>query len=159
MSQIRNWPKTLPLASFKGFEFYYEREGLGEGGRLVAVHPYAKGETHATEDMGRKARLYSITGYVEGNDADIDGEDLIEVCSSPGPGLLVMPVTGAVMVRCRSVQTSNDKTRMGYVAFSMDFIEAGDDGGGFPAIPLGDLIAEAVLDVLPDIVGDLIALD
>ena len=67
---MRNWPKMIPGASFKGFPFHVDDEGIGGSGRLVALHPYTKAEVHGTEDMGRKARAYHVTAYIVGDDAD-----------------------------------------------------------------------------------------
>ena len=58
---VRDWTQTIPGASFKGFPFQVEDEGIGESGRLVALHSYSKADTHGTEDMGRKARTFHVT--------------------------------------------------------------------------------------------------
>lgn len=153
---MRNWPKTIPGASFKGFPFHVEDEGIGESGRLVALHPFAKAETHGTEDMGRKARQYHVTAYIVGDDADGRAQGFVERCSTKGPGLLVLPVTESVEVHCVGCSTNNRKSEMGKVAFDLKFIEKGAQGGGIPPIVLGDRIAQGALDGLAGIVSDAI---
>lgn len=153
---MRNWPKTIPGASFKGFSFHVEDEGIGESGRLVALHPYAKAETHGTEDMGRKARNYHVTAYIVGDDADVQAQAFVERCSTPGPGLLVMPITDAVMVHCIGCSTNNRKSEMGKVAFDLKFVEQGSPAGGPAPIALGDRLAQGVLDTLADAVSSAI---
>ena len=150
----RDWPRTVPGASFKGTPFEVNRQDLDNAGRYVAEHPYAKAETHGTEDMGRKIRRFRVNAYICGDAADADAMDFVELCSTPGAGMLILPMLPGVMVRCTGCSHSAEKSRQGVVAFDLQFIEAGAEGGGFPAIPLGDRIAETILDGLPDVVGD-----
>ncbi|PZQ13631.1 MAG: hypothetical protein DI565_13900 [Ancylobacter novellus] len=154
---VRDWPATLPKASFKGVRFHVEREGVDEGGRFVAVHPFVNAENHATEDLGRKPQLIGVTAYVVGNLADARAQELLDACSSYGEGLLVLPMTGALLARCVSVSTASEKGRLGYVALSMRFVEAGLDTGGFPLIEIGDRIAEDILKTLPGLIGDVLS--
>ncbi|MCJ2098942.1 DNA circularization N-terminal domain-containing protein [Methylobacterium sp. E-046] len=154
---MRNWPKTIPGASFKGFPFHVEDEGIGESGRLVALHPYAKAEVHGTEDMGRKARTYHVTGYIVGDDADAAAMAFVERCSTPSAGMLVLPITDPIIAHCVGCSTNNRKTEMGKVAFDLKFLEQGSEAGGPSPIALGDRIAQGALDTLGDIVSDAIA--
>ncbi|WP_375455656.1 DNA circularization N-terminal domain-containing protein [uncultured Methylobacterium sp.] len=145
---MRNWPQTVPGASFRGFSFEVEKEGLGGAGRHVALHSFVKAETHATEDTGRKARKFKVSAYIVGDDADTRARAFVEVCSTPGAATLILPMTRPGQVRCLDCSTNNEKTRQGLVAFDLEFIEAGADAGGFPAIQLGDRIAQSALDGL-----------
>ncbi|MGF3027535.1 DNA circularization N-terminal domain-containing protein [Methylobacterium aquaticum] len=150
----RNWPKTVPGASFRGVPFQVEREDLDNAGRYVAEHLFAKAEDHGTEDMGRKARRFRVGAYLYGATADADAMDLVEVCSTPGAGMLILPMLPGVMVRCTGCSRSAEKSKQGFVGFDLQFIEAGAEGGGVPAIALGDRIAETVLNTLPGLVGN-----
>lgn len=150
----RNWPKTVPGASFRGTPFHVAREDVDNAGRYVAEHLFAKAEEHGTEDMGRKLRRFRVNAYLCGDTADADAMDLIEVCSTPGAGMLILPMLPGVMVRCTGCSRSAEKEKQGFLGFDLQFIEAGATAGGFPAIPLGDRIAETILDGLPDVVGD-----
>lgn len=154
---MRNWPKTVPGASFKGFPFELEGEGTDDAGRLVALHPFVKAEDHGTEDMGRKARKFHVVAYIVGDDADSQAAAFVEVCSSPGAGMLILPMTPGTMVRCIDCSTHSEKTKQGYVAFSLKFVEQGADAGGFPAIVIGDRIAASVLDTLPSLISGAIS--
>ncbi|RXF67682.1 DNA circularization N-terminal domain-containing protein [Hansschlegelia zhihuaiae] len=157
VDRVRDWPRTLPQASFKGFFFHVEGEGVDDAGRFVAVHPFVKAEDHATEDLGRKPRRYTVRAYVVGNLADARSQDLIEVCSSPEAGLLVLPMTGSMLARCVSCSTDSRKDVLGFVAFSLSFVEAGLETGGFPAIEILDRIAEEALLALPDIANAILS--
>lgn len=154
--RIRDWTRSLAGGSFKGFPFQTDREGVQDAGRFVALHPFVMAEDHATEDLGRKPRRFAVNAYIVGNAADARAQDFIEVCSSPGEGILVLPMHGAVLARCIDCSTSAERTRLGYVGFSLMFVEAGLETGGFPAILIGDRIAEDLLKSLPGVVGDVI---
>lgn len=154
---MRNWPKTIPGASFKGFPFHVDDEGIGGSGRLVALHPYTKAEVHGTEDMGRKARAYHVTAYIVGDDADAAAMAFVERCSTYGAGLLVLPITDPVMVHCIDCTTNNRKSEMGKVAFELKFLEQGSEAGGPVPIALGDRIAQGALDTLGDVAADAIS--
>jgi prophage DNA circulation protein len=154
---VRNWPKTIPGASYKGFPFQVEDEGIADSGRLVALHPYTKAETHGTEDMGRKARTFHVTAYIVGEDADAAAMAFVERCSTYGPGMLVLPITDPVIAHCVGCATNNRKTEMGKVAFDLKFLEQGSELGGPAPIALGDRIAQSALDELGDVVSGAIS--
>ncbi|MGU3539976.1 DNA circularization N-terminal domain-containing protein [Methylobacterium sp. A54F] len=151
---MRNWPKTLRPASFRGVPFHVEEEALPKTGRRIARHEYVKAEVHATEDMGRLPREFRIRAYIANDGADAQARALIEACSTRGAATLVLPLFGSHQVRCEGCGPSHKKDALGFVAFELDFIEAGQDGAGFPAIPLGDRIAAGALDGLADLVSD-----
>ncbi|ACL57419.1 DNA circularization N-terminal domain-containing protein [Methylobacterium nodulans] len=150
---MRNWPKTVPGASFRGTPFHVSRETVDDAGRYVAFHPFAKAETHGTEDMGRKAWKFRVQAYLTGDTVDADAMAFLEVCSTPGAGMLILPMLPGIMVRCLNCSRAAEKNSQGYVQFDLEFGEAGAQGGGFPAIPLGDRIAEGVLNTLPRLIG------
>lgn len=150
---MRNWPQTQPGASFRGFPFEVEKEGVIGAGRRVAVHDYAKAETHDTEDTGRKARRFRVTAYLASDTVDAELAALVEVCSTPGVGTLILPTHPPQQVRCTDCTTAADKDKMGYVAVDLEFIEARGAGGGLGPIALGDRIAQGALDGLADIAG------
>lgn len=159
--EVKNWPASHRrlnaihhYAQFKGVKFEVEAEGTEDAGRLVALHPFVKAESHATEDMGRKARRFSVVAYIAGNYSDSYAQRLVEACSSPGAGQLVLPVTPPQSVRCIDCSTANDKRRQGYVAFRLQFIESGLETGGFPVINLGDVITGGLLDDAPRMIQE-----
>lgn len=145
---MRNWIQTLARASFRGVSFHVEREGAAKAGRAVVVHRYVKSEEHATEDMGRLPRDFRVSAYLASDTADLAARALMEACSTAGPGMLVLPMFGPTLVRCQNCSASAEKMKMGFVAFDLDFVEAGQDGAAFPSLPLGDRLAASALDGL-----------
>lgn len=154
---MRNWPKTVSGSSFRGVAFELDRQDVDDVGRYVAHHPFAKAEDHATEDMGRKANKFKLTAYLTGDNADARMSALVAACSTPGTGMLILPMWPGVTVRCSNCSTSVEKTKQGFVAVALEFIEAGASSGGFPAIALGDRIAETLLGGMPMIISGAIA--
>lgn len=120
----RDWTKTLQPASFKGFPFYVETEANDGGGRRVVTHEYVRAEDHDTEDMGRRAQSFVVKAYLASDAADADREAFMSLLSSPGPGMLVLPLHGARLVNCTEVRTSSEKTKLGYVSIDLRFVEA-----------------------------------
>jgi len=144
---MRDWTKTLRPASFRGVPFHVETEGL-VAGRHVAVHEYVRSEEIQTEDMGRKAKRYRITAYIANDMADVQGAALVAALTSPGPGMLMLPMLGPVEVRISGdVSTNHSKDRLGYVGFDFEAVEAGASSA-FPSLALGDRLAGAAAGLL-----------
>ena len=148
---MRNWIKDLRPASFRGVPFFMEKEGI-KFGRAIAVHTFVKSEEHATEDMGRLPREFRLTAYVASDRADAQARSLIEACSTEGRATLVLPFYGPVQARCTGGNENHEKTKLGYAAFDLEFVEAGEDNAGFTSLALGDRIAAGLMDEMPGMV-------
>lgn len=122
------WRDALLPASYAGAGFHVEGGGKS-GGRRLSVHEYPKADTPNTEDMGRKARRWSITGYVIGPFYIDDRDALIAVCEAEGPATLVHPTMGEEQVRCESFSVTESREQGGIARFEMAFVEAGQDPG------------------------------
>lgn len=125
---MRDWFR-LRQASFRGARFYVDEDGP-DVGRRVAVHDISGGERPVTEDMGREATVFTVSAYVTGDEADALGHALQAACERPGPGLLTLPIDPAKRVHCRGCSRSREKDRNGYIAYRLDFVEAGSGSGG-----------------------------
>ncbi len=130
-------PKTLRQASFRGVPFYVEKESPDGMGRQVPVHEYVSGETHDTEDLGRKAGRFKITAYLAEAEGLALQSALIAACTAKGPGLLVLPVFGTRMVRCTDLSASHERQKVGYVGFEITFVDLGGQFAGFGGTPAG----------------------
>ena len=89
---------NLRQGSFRGFEFFIEGSQVA-GGRRAVQHQYPNRETPYTEDLGRQARSYQIEGHVIGQDYDTAKKRLFEVFEKKGPGELIHPFYGSLMVQ------------------------------------------------------------
>lgn len=120
----RNWLSTLRRASFRGVSFHVEAED-GTVGRRVAVHDISGGEVPVTEDMGVLARDFYVRAYVAGDAADRAGQALEAACAAPGPSLLILPIDAARMMHCVSCRRHRERDQAGYLAYDLDFVQAG----------------------------------
>lgn len=118
------WRAALQPASYMGAQFHVELGGQASG-RRNAVHEYPKRNTPWTEDMGRKARRWRITGYIIGPDYLGPRDDLIAACEDGISGTLVHPTLGAVTANCENYSMSEQRDRGGVCTFEMDFVETG----------------------------------
>ncbi len=78
------------------------------------------------EDLGRRARRWTIAGYLIGPTYIADRAALIAACETNGPGTLVHPTLGTVQANCESYSTSESRERGGLATFEMVFVESGN---------------------------------
>lgn len=133
------WIDNLRQASFRGFEFFVENSQVA-GGRRAVQHQYPNRETPYTEDLGRAARSYQIEGHVIGDDYFEAKERLFEVFEKKGPGELIHPYYGSLMVQVSALNVSESIKQGAIAKFSVTFLELGD-----PRFPKGSNDKGAVL--------------
>jgi len=111
-------------ASYKGVPFE-AMEVTSQHGRRGAEGEFPFGEQTAYADMGRSIRTYSIQGRFADNDHVLQAAALIAVCETPGPGPLVHPTRGLLMVACKQLRLrDNPMEEAGITYFDMDMVEA-----------------------------------
>jgi prophage DNA circulation protein len=125
-------------ASFRGAAFFVESNSRDSGRRII-THEFPKKDLPYSEDMGRKAKIFSIRAYcvtavktLAGQNANLYNVDyrivrdaLIAALEAPGPGTLVLstlPQENVVVSRYRL----NEEERFGgYCTFDIEFAEYG----------------------------------
>lgn len=122
---MADWFETLRAASFRGVPFEVETTGLS-GGRRVAVYEMPGRDQAVTEDTGRRPRLAPFAAYVIGEDAQAQAYRLLSALEAPGPGLLVHPLFGDLMVNATSYSMTASWAEGAACSFDLEFIEAGD---------------------------------
>lgn len=115
----------LRQATFRSFEFFVESSQVA-GGRRAVQHQYPNRETPYTEDMGRQARSYQIEGHIIGDDYLDAKNRLFEVFEKKGPGELIHPFYGSLMVQVSSLNVSESIKQGAIATFSCTFLELGD---------------------------------
>lgn len=137
----------LRAASFRGVPFFVAND-KGDYGRRNVVHEYPLRDKPYVEDMGEKARKYSVSGYLFGDDWIAKKDALIAACTARGPALLQLPAEGPKLVACNTLAVSRTKDECGFFAVNMEFVSA--DNFGVPAVVgvieslIGAVIAAAV---------------
>lgn len=128
MAPISEWRLNLQPATYNGVGFKVDVNTRASG-RRNANHEFPKRDIPYAEDMGRKSRKFTVTGYVIGSTYTSERDALINQLEKAGPGQLVLPTgmqsigTGQVSVDTYSV--SERRERGGIATFEMTFIEFG----------------------------------
>ncbi|WP_454626959.1 DNA circularization N-terminal domain-containing protein [Bradyrhizobium cenepequi] len=120
----RDWLRTLWPASYKGVPFFVERD-WESGSRRIVEHEFPMRDIPYLEDLGEGVRRYDVTAYVASDAADADAASVIAVCATRGPGSLVLPTHGPVIVRCLTFERARKKDQHGYIAIDMRFTREG----------------------------------
>lgn len=133
------WRQYLKRASFRSCPFYVDT-GVRESGRRVVQHEFPKRDVPYAEDMGRRAREFTVRGYliVFANDTQfpndplkrknyIDARDKLIAAleSTDGPANLQLPLLGVLNVVCQRYRVTEEEKLGGYCVFDMTFTEFG----------------------------------
>ncbi|OMQ41076.1 DNA circularization protein [Pseudomonas putida] len=132
------WRDNYRAASFRGVSFYVESAESSHG-RRQAVHEHAQRDVPYTEDLGRKAREFSVSGYVIGEEYQTQRDELIKACEQTGPGVLVHPYRGELTVVCRGLGLNESTSAGGMCMVTLTFIEAGE--ASYPSAKLDSINA------------------
>lgn len=112
-------------ASFRGVPFHTADADLSIG-RRNQVHEYPQRDLPYVEDLGRRARLFTVEGYVLGEDYLAQRNALWRALEAEGPGELVHPRYGVLWVSVQDAARIKESHREGGIArFSITFVEAG----------------------------------
>jgi prophage DNA circulation protein len=124
---ISAWRLNLKPASYNGVGFYVDLN-TRSGGRRKALHEFPKGDTPYLEDMGRKAKRFTVACYLIGSDYEDQRDALIEQLEDEGNGQLVHPTyTDVDTVGVESYSVTERREQGGYATVEIVFIEAGQD--------------------------------
>jgi len=122
---------TYQRASWKGVPFICE-ETSDEFGRRGHLYEYPLSDRIGYKDLGRKARRFSVTGYLIGGDQVAQTRAMASAAESPEPGILIHPAYGAQRCACVKLTTKldyyGDKRR---TKLDFDFVEASDSMAPF----------------------------
>jgi len=120
------WRENYRQASFRGAAFFVANADSAYG-RRVATHEHAQRDVPFNEDMGRKARGFTVDGYLLGKDYNTARDALIKACEEPGAATLVHPYRGDLTVNCTDLRVSESSAELSYCRIAMTFIEAGSN--------------------------------
>lgn len=150
MAAIRDlhnvWRDSLLPASFRGIEFHVELS-TRQSGRRTVVHEYPKRDLPYSEDMGRHAIRYAVTGYLIHGDHRLvnvirQRNALYQALEQEDAGTLMHPSLGPMLVMVERYSMTESKQKGGYFEFDMQFVEAGVPGL-VPTISTVDAVNDA----------------
>ncbi len=114
------WRDRLRPASFRGVQFFVESTDA-DLGRRVEVLRFPGREDIVGQDLGKDATTFSVSGYVIGPDYDRQREELEAALLTQGPGTLVHPTRGEILVLVHDrvrVRESKDKGGQAVITFT-----------------------------------------
>ncbi|MBM3114996.1 DNA circularization protein [Jeongeupia naejangsanensis] len=118
------WRKQLQKAQFRDV-FFHVSSSTAEVGRRVQLTEYPLRDTPYAEDLGRKARTFSLSAFVIGPDYMAKRDALIKAFETPGPGTLQLPHAGTIQVVVTKVSVEESSDQGGMARFSLEFAEFG----------------------------------
>lgn len=125
------WRDELRPASFRGVSFKVDSGEQG-GGRRTVTHEYPLRDQPYVEDMGMKARTFTMEGYVIGDDYMVRRDALMTALEGAGPGQLIHPYLGTKQVICSSFSV-RESTQDGRMARFTMTLEEASQPAQFPA--------------------------
>lgn len=119
-----SWKDGLLQGSFRGVEFFIDTHSLS-GGRRTISHEFVDRDTPYAEDVGRKARQFSIDIHLVGDDYFTQRDALVSACEQRGSGELIHPYLGLRQVNVVGYSISEDTMEGRVARFSITFVESG----------------------------------
>jgi prophage DNA circulation protein len=139
ITDIHNpWRDALLPASFRGAHFHCEA-GSRENGRRIVVHEFPKKELPYSEDMGRRAKNFTVRAYCISYPSTLTGQGLelynrdyrvprdflLTALEIAGPGTLQLPTLPAENVVVTRYRLTEEERFGGYCVFDIEFAEFG----------------------------------
>jgi prophage DNA circulation protein len=130
------WRDALLQASFRNAFFHVEAASK-ENGRRIVTHEFPKKELPYAEDMGRRAKSFTIRAYCIAYPMDLPNYPLyqrdyrvprnllLNALEISGPGTLQLPSLPAENVVVNRYRLTEEERFGGYCVFDIDFIEFG----------------------------------
>lgn len=116
--------EDLNESSFKGYPFYTQSTSHS-GGKRLSIHKFINGGTKA-EENGSQEKKFTIEAYIGGEGYLKRKEEFIKVLDSTGSGELIDMFYGSKTVKVDSWTSTETKTKLGMVTFSINFVVAED---------------------------------
>lgn len=119
------WRDDYRPGAFRGVPFHL-KSSTSSGGRRTVLNEFPLRDEPMTEDMGRRARQFQLSMTVIGPDYMAQRDRLIEALETFGPGTLMHPFRGELLVAVLGDYSCEESTEQGGLArISATFVEAG----------------------------------
>lgn len=119
------WRDDYRPGAFRGVPFHL-KSSSSSGGRRTVLNEFPLRDEPVTEDMGRRARQFQLSMTVIGQDYMAQRDRLIEALETAGPGTLMHPFRGELLVAVLGDYSCEESTEQGGLArISATFVEAG----------------------------------
>lgn len=118
-----SWRDDLRPASYRGVPFYVAANSRTNG-RRGFTYEFAKGDRSLDEDLGKRVTRVAVSGYVIGDDYDLQADALERALNREGGGTLILPILGRMYMRCEFGPRAERKEEGGIAYFEMAFVDA-----------------------------------
>lgn len=144
-------------ASIDGVPFFVRRDSRSAS-RSLQVDEYPASDRWSVIDLGRKAPIYRIEGYVA-DEVDVERrrDALQAVLDAPGPRLLILPQRRPVRAWCRVPEDSWESNKLGQIEFRLEFVEEGGPELGLPGLGLAERMLVEAMDAVAGLAGTALA--
>lgn len=119
-----SWREQLQAASFRGAPFFVDGHEA-QLGRRGQVHEFPQRDVPYVEDLGRRARVFTVEAYVLGVGYLQARDRLIQALELQGPGALVHPFFGEMRVSLVDCKLREGSAEGGMARLTLQFVEAG----------------------------------
>lgn len=116
------WKEKLKPASFRRVSFYVSVSEVS-GGRRTVQHDYPQRDDPYVEDMGLKAREFSIEAYVIGDDYMAQRDALAAACDKSGSDTLIHPYYGKQTAICTGYRVREVSSEGRYAVIALSFVK------------------------------------
>lgn len=111
-------------ASFRGVKFFVT-QSEGQIGRRTVTNEYPNRDEAFVEDLGLKARVFTLTCFVLGANYVQQRKALEDAFEKAGPGELIHPWRGAMTVSVTDCRPSESIDQLGRQSWSVTFTQTG----------------------------------
>ncbi|WP_300657523.1 DNA circularization N-terminal domain-containing protein, partial [Pseudomonas sp.] len=119
------WRDDYRPGAFRGVPFHL-KSSSSSGGRRTVLNEFPLRDEPMTEDLGRRARKFQLSMTVIGPDYMAQRDRLIAALETAGPGTLMHPFRGELLVAVYGDYSCEESTEQGGLArISATFVEAG----------------------------------
>lgn len=118
-----SWRDKLQTASFRGVKFGVSGSDV-TGGRRSILFEFPARDIPYTQDLGKKAKTFSVTGFVVGSDYLGKRDNLINALDKKGSGELVHPYYGKLTVQAGEYTIRESADGGGFAEFTMAFSQS-----------------------------------
>jgi len=129
---------ALVPATFRGAPFFTEVYSRDNGRRII-THEFPKKDFPYSEDMGRRAMMFSVRAFCITHPFTMDGDKgllynvdyrvtrdaLLEALEARGPGTLILPTMPEAKVVVTRYRLTEEDRQGGYCSFDIEFAEYG----------------------------------
>lgn len=116
----KTWRDDLLPASFRGINFLIEQAAVPVG-RKGQLHEYPQRDEPFFESLGKQSQVHKVSAYVIGDDCFERRDKLLEALEKEGPGELVHPWLGRMLVDVGECDLTHSRTEGGMARLELTF--------------------------------------